>query len=78
MKISFLLHNAYGIGGTITTTFNLAQALAERHEVEILSVRRPSPPADVQRGRLAEDQPARGGRVVRVEAEGGETVEQVP
>ncbi|MET9832258.1 glycosyltransferase family 4 protein [Streptomyces sp. NPDC006385] len=40
MKISFLLHNAYGIGGTISTTFNLAQALAERHEVEIASVLR--------------------------------------
>lgn len=40
MKITFLLHNAYGIGGTITTTFNLAQALADRHEVEIVSVLR--------------------------------------
>jgi glycosyltransferase involved in cell wall biosynthesis len=40
MKISFLLHNAYGIGGTITTTFNLAQALAGRHTVEIVSVLR--------------------------------------
>ncbi|MDT0441515.1 glycosyltransferase family 4 protein [Streptomyces johnsoniae] len=40
MKISFLLHNGYGIGGTIKTTFNLAQALAERHEVEIVSVHR--------------------------------------
>nr|WSZ95748.1 glycosyltransferase family 4 protein [Streptomyces sp. NBC_00857] len=40
MKISFLIHNAYGIGGTITTTFNLAGALAERHEVEIVSALR--------------------------------------
>ncbi|KAB1977397.1 glycosyltransferase family 4 protein [Streptomyces triticiradicis] len=40
MKISFLIHSAYGIGGTITTTFNLARALAARHEVEIVSVLR--------------------------------------
>ncbi|MGW3241419.1 glycosyltransferase [Streptomyces sp. NPDC001070] len=38
MRISFLIHNAYGVGGTIRTTFNLAGALAERHEVEIVSV----------------------------------------
>ena len=40
MKISFLIHNAYGIGGTISTTFNLAAALAERHSVEVVSVLR--------------------------------------
>ncbi|GAA3891033.1 glycosyltransferase family 4 protein [Streptomyces sedi] len=40
MRISFLLHNAYGIGGTIRTTFNLAEALVPRHEVEIISVLR--------------------------------------
>ncbi|MEU0991106.1 glycosyltransferase family 4 protein [Streptomyces sp. NPDC005953] len=38
MRISFLLHNAYGIGGTIRTTFNLAEVLAERHDVEVVSV----------------------------------------
>jgi glycosyltransferase involved in cell wall biosynthesis len=37
MKIAFLLHNAYAIGGTIRTTLNLASALADNHEVEIAS-----------------------------------------
>ncbi|MEU9121963.1 glycosyltransferase family 4 protein [Streptomyces sp. NPDC048506] len=40
MKITLLLHNAYAIGGTIRTTFNLAAALADRHEVEIVSMMR--------------------------------------
>ena len=38
MRISFLIHHAYGIGGTIRTTFNLARTLAEQHEVEVVSV----------------------------------------
>ncbi|MEE1753472.1 glycosyltransferase family 4 protein [Streptomyces sp. SP18CS02] len=38
MKISFLIHTIYGIGGTIRTTLNLAEELVGRHEVEIVSV----------------------------------------
>ncbi|MFE5855631.1 glycosyltransferase family 4 protein [Streptomyces sp. NPDC056500] len=38
MKISLLIHTIYGIGGTIRTTLNLAEELASRHEVEIVSV----------------------------------------
>ncbi|MFF1568430.1 glycosyltransferase family 4 protein [Streptomyces sp. NPDC058293] len=40
MQISFLIHNAYGIGGTIRTTYNLANTLAEQHDVEVVSVLR--------------------------------------
>ncbi|GAA3790094.1 glycosyltransferase family 4 protein [Streptomyces chiangmaiensis] len=40
MKITFLIHDIYGIGGTNRTTLNLAAALAGRHEVTIVSVRR--------------------------------------
>ncbi|GHA61820.1 hypothetical protein GCM10010372_72020 [Streptomyces tauricus] len=39
-KIVFLLHNAYAIGGTVRTTLNLAAALADHHDVEIVSMRR--------------------------------------
>ncbi|MEU7576035.1 glycosyltransferase family 4 protein [Streptomyces sp. NPDC041068] len=40
MKVVFLLHNAYGVGGTIRTTFNLAAALADRHDVRVVSMTR--------------------------------------
>ncbi|WP_086804778.1 glycosyltransferase [Streptomyces caniscabiei] len=40
MKITFLLHNAYAVGGTVRSTLNLAGALAARHDVEIVSVLR--------------------------------------
>ncbi|SOD63158.1 Glycosyl transferases group 1 [Streptomyces zhaozhouensis] len=38
MKITFLLHNAYGIGGTIRSAANLSAALVERHEVTVASL----------------------------------------
>lgn len=38
MKISILIMNAYGMGGTIRATFNLADELSRRHEVEVVSV----------------------------------------
>ncbi|MDW4899844.1 glycosyltransferase family 4 protein [Streptomyces californicus] len=38
MKISFLINNIYGIGGTNRTVINLAEALAVHHTVEIVSV----------------------------------------
>ncbi|MFE6777365.1 glycosyltransferase [Streptomyces sp. NPDC057702] len=40
MKIVFLIHNAYGIGGTIRSTVNLSTALAAQHDVEVVSVHR--------------------------------------
>ncbi|MFF3559577.1 glycosyltransferase family 4 protein [Streptomyces sp. NPDC002574] len=40
MKITFLIHNVYGIGGTIRTTLNLATALADQHEVTVVSMMR--------------------------------------
>ncbi|MFJ3902794.1 glycosyltransferase [Streptomyces sp. NPDC090025] len=52
MRISFLLHNGYHIGGTIRAVFTLAGALADRHEVEIVSVfrHRDKPVLDVPAG----------------------------
>jgi glycosyltransferase involved in cell wall biosynthesis len=40
MKITFVIHNVYGMGGTIRTTLNLASALADRHDVTIVSMMR--------------------------------------
>lgn len=39
MKITFLVHSLYSLGGTIRTTLNTASALLDRgHDVEIISV----------------------------------------
>jgi len=38
VRITFLLTNAYGGGGTIRTTLTMASALAARHDVEVVSV----------------------------------------
>ncbi len=40
MKIRFLIANAYGVGGTIKATYNLAGELAKRHDIEIVSVQK--------------------------------------
>jgi glycosyltransferase involved in cell wall biosynthesis len=38
VKITFLVLNVTGMGGTMRTVLNLANALAPRHEVEIISI----------------------------------------
>jgi glycosyltransferase involved in cell wall biosynthesis len=37
-RVHVLLMNAYGMGGTIRTTLNLAEQLAQTHDVELISV----------------------------------------
>jgi glycosyltransferase involved in cell wall biosynthesis len=40
VRITFVIMNAYGGGGTIRTTLTMAAALADRHDVEVVSVLR--------------------------------------
>jgi glycosyltransferase involved in cell wall biosynthesis len=62
--VRFLLMNAYATGGTVRTTFQLAGALAARHDVEVVSVYRyhdePHLPLDprVRLSALVDDSPA--------------------
>lgn len=43
MRVSFLLNNGFGLGGTVTAVFTLARALSDFCEVEIVSVFKRSP-----------------------------------
>jgi glycosyltransferase involved in cell wall biosynthesis len=72
-KVTILIANAYAMGGTVRTCLNVAGFLAERHEVEIISVQRlrdrpffAFPPG--VKVRVADDQRERplGGRAGRV------------
>ncbi|MFI6645646.1 glycosyltransferase [Streptomyces sp. NPDC050504] len=47
MKVSFLIHNRYAIGGVIKSTVNLAAALADDHRVEVVSLLRDREDADL-------------------------------
>ncbi|MEV4218903.1 MULTISPECIES: glycosyltransferase [unclassified Nonomuraea] len=40
MRVSLILSSAYGMRGDVRSTLNLATALAQRHEVEVISLRR--------------------------------------
>ncbi|WP_223774475.1 glycosyltransferase family 4 protein [Streptomyces sp. 135] len=48
MKICFLIHSRYGIGGVISSTARLASALSARHDVEVVSLHRDRDTADIR------------------------------
>jgi glycosyltransferase involved in cell wall biosynthesis len=71
-KVTILLVHAWGMGGTIRTMLNVAGRLAERHEVEVLSVwrTRDDPffafPPGVTVSAADDRRPGAGGRVARL------------
>ena len=72
VEIRFLLMHAWGMGGTIRSTLNLAGQLAQRHEVEVLSVvrRRDEPhfpfPPGVRVRTIDDQRRGRRGRVAEL------------
>lgn len=53
MKLTYLIYNAFGVGGTVRTVFNQANAMVERgHDVEIATMLRyhEEPPSRWTRG----------------------------
>jgi glycosyltransferase involved in cell wall biosynthesis len=69
-KVYLLLLHAYGVGGTIRTTFNTAEWLARTRDVEVISVirRRESPALPFPEGvslSAVDDLRAAGGRLLR-------------
>jgi glycosyltransferase involved in cell wall biosynthesis len=70
-KVHVLLLHAYGLGGTVRTSFNLAEGLAEHRELELISmIRRREAPFFPFPGGVAvsvvDDQRRRGGLLARL------------
>jgi glycosyltransferase involved in cell wall biosynthesis len=70
-KVHVLLLHAYGLGGTVRTSFNLAEGLAPKREVELISMirRRKAPFFAFPEGAgvsVVDDQRRRGGLLARL------------
>jgi glycosyltransferase involved in cell wall biosynthesis len=70
-SVRILLLHAYGLGGTVRTSFNLAEGLARHRDVELISlIRRRDEPffpfPDGATGSVVDDQRRRGGLLARL------------